>query len=63
VLVEAAPTTRSARLAVRETANFLRQWHARRDPAEEHYFEHIRPPSAFDMVLQTDGVAASHHEK
>ena len=58
VLVEAAPTTREARLAAREKADFLRHWHARWDLAEEHYFGHVRPPSAFDMVLQTDVVAA-----
>ena len=58
VLVEAAPTTREARLAAREAADFLRQWHARWDPAEEYYFGHVRPPSAFDVVLQTDGVTA-----
>ena len=58
VLVEAAPITREARLAAREAPDFLRQWHARWDPAEEHYFGHVRPPSAFDVVLQTDGAAA-----
>jgi len=58
VLVEAASSTREARLATREEAHFLRQWHARWDPAEEHYFGHVRPPLAFDVVLQTDGVAA-----
>jgi uridine kinase len=57
VLVEAAPTTREARLAAREAADFLRQWHARWDPAEDYYFGHVRPPSAFDVVCRTDGVA------
>src|SRR6266404_5937723 len=27
-------------------------------PAGVHYFGHVRPPLAFDVVLQTDGVAA-----
>jgi len=58
VLVEAAPSTREARLAAREAADFLRQWHARWDPAEEYYFGRVRPRSAFDVVLQTDGIAA-----
>ncbi len=58
VLVEAAPATREARLAAREAPDFLRQWHARWDLAEEYYFRHVRPPSAFDVVLQTDGFAA-----
>jgi para-aminobenzoate synthetase len=58
VLVEAAATTRQARLAAREAAHFLRQWHARWDLAEEYYFRQVRPPSTFDVVIQTDGVAA-----
>jgi len=58
VLVEATPTTRQARLEAREAADFLRQWHARWDLAEEYYFGQVRPPSAFDVVLCTDGVAA-----
>src|SRR5467141_1571724 len=57
VLVEAALTTRETRLAAREAADVLQQWHARWDVAEEHYFRHVRPPSAFDIVLQTDGVS------
>jgi uridine kinase len=59
VLVEAAPSTRAARLAAREEADSLRQWHARWDLAEEHYFRHVRPPSAFDVVLQTDGAGGT----
>jgi uridine kinase len=58
VLVEAAPATREARLAAREAADRLRQWHARWDLAEEYYFGHVRPASAFDVVVQTDRVAA-----
>jgi uridine kinase len=54
VLVEAAATTREARLAAREPPEVLRQWHARWDLAEEYYFGHVRPPSAFDVVLRTD---------
>jgi uridine kinase len=58
VLVEAAPTTRRARLAAREAPDLLRRWHARWDAAEEHYFTRVRPPPAFDVVLRTDDVAA-----
>src|SRR3989442_389859 len=58
VLVEAAATTRAARLAMREAPDFLRQWHARWDLAQEYYFGCVRPPSAFDVVLHTDGAAA-----
>jgi uridine kinase len=59
VLVEADPTTREARLAARESRDSLRQWHSRWDLAEQYYFGHLRPPSAFDVVLQTDGVNSS----
>jgi len=58
VLVEAAPTTRRARLAAREAPDFLRRWHTRWDAAEDHYFTRVRPPRAFDVVLRTDDVAA-----
>jgi len=54
VLVEAAPTTRETRLAAREATDFLRQWHARWDPAEAYYFTHVCPPSTFDVVLRTE---------
>jgi uridine kinase len=54
VLVEAASLTREARLAAREAADFLQQWHARWDLAEDYYFGQVRPPSAFDVVLQTN---------
>jgi uridine kinase len=59
VLVEAVPATREARLAAREGADFLRQWHARWDPAEEYYFGYVRPPASFDVVIQTEGVRGS----
>lgn len=58
VLVEATSTSRQARLATREAADVLRRWHARWDLAEEYYFRHVRPPSAFDVVVQTDEFAA-----
>jgi uridine kinase len=57
VLVEATPTTRETRLAAREGAGFLRQWHTRWDLAEEYYFGHLRPPSAFDVAVQNDGAS------
>ena len=58
VLVEATAPTRQARLEAREAPDFLRQWHARWDAAEEIYFTHVRPPSSFDLVVHTNGVAA-----
>ena len=53
VLVEAPATVRAARLAAREEAAFLREWHARWDGAEAHYFTHVRPRSSFDLVVST----------
>jgi len=58
VLVEASASTRETRLSAREAEDFLRQWHARWDAAEEHYFRVVRPLSSFDLVLRTDEVAA-----
>jgi uridine kinase len=58
VLVEASAHTRQARLEAREARDFLQQWHARWDPAEEFYFTHVRPASSFDLVIETNGVAA-----
>jgi len=53
VLVEAPPKVRAARLAAREPAAFLLEWHARWDGAEAHYFTHVRPRSSFDLVVST----------
>ena len=51
VLVDAPIEIRHARLAAREDPQFLSDWHARWDEAEQFYFEHVRPPSSFDMVV------------
>jgi len=53
VLVDAPAAVRAARLAAREEEAFLREWHARWDAAEAHYFAHVRPRSAFDLVVST----------
>lgn len=53
VLVDAPANVRAARLAAREEAAFLREWHARWDDAEAHYFTHVRPRSSFDLVVST----------
>jgi uridine kinase len=57
VLVEAPVALRLRRLTAREDPGFLEQWRGRWEPAEEHYFTRVRPPSAFDLVLQN---AAAH---
>jgi uridine kinase len=53
VLVEASQSVRSARLAAREDPGFLAAWYARWEAAEDYYFTHVRPPAAFDMVVDT----------
>ena len=51
VLVDVPLGVRHARLAAREEAGFLAEWHARWDAAEAHYLTHVRPPTAFDLVV------------
>jgi len=51
VLVATPDEERRARLAAREAPEFLRAWHARWDEAEALYFTEVRPPSAFDVVV------------
>lgn len=51
ILVEMPPAVRLKRLAGREAPDFLASWHARWDVAEDFYFAHVRPPSAFDLVV------------
>jgi uridine kinase len=51
VLVEAFHTIRVARLRAREDPAFLAAWHERWDAAEDFYFAQVRPPEAFDMVI------------
>ena len=51
VLVDVPVEVRHARLAAREEAAFLARWHQRWDPVEAYYFERVRPPDAFDLVI------------
>ncbi len=51
VLVDVPLAVRHARLADREDTDFLAEWHARWDAAEAYYLTHVRPPSAFDLVV------------
>ena len=51
ILVDVPIEERHKRLASREDAGFLEAWHARWDGAEQHYFTHVRPASAFDLVV------------
>ena len=53
VFVDAPEVVRRARLAAREEAAFLEAWHQRWDMAEAHYFQHVRPPESFDIIIET----------
>jgi hypothetical protein len=55
VLVAAPAEVRHRRLARREDAQFLAAWHARWDAAEQWYFAHVMPESAFDRVVRNVG--------
>jgi uridine kinase len=54
ILVDAPAAVRHARLAARETSEFLAQWHARWGAAEEYYFTAVRPPASFDLIVATE---------
>jgi len=51
VLVDVPVEIRHQRLAAREDQQFLAAWHARWDAAEAYYLTHVRPKSAFDLVV------------
>jgi uridine kinase len=53
VLIDAPSTVRRERLGAREDPLFLSAWHARWDPAETYYFQQVRPPHVFDVVVDT----------
>jgi uridine kinase len=53
VLIDVPIDVRHKRLAARENQDFIAAWHARWDAAEEYYFMHVRPKSAFDLVVTT----------
>ena len=54
VLVEAPAAVRQERLAAREEAHFLEEWHTRWNQAEDYYFSLVRPPASFDLILRGD---------
>jgi uridine kinase len=54
VLVEAIETVRTERLLAREGTDFMRRWHAVWDAAETLYFDRLRPPASFDLVVRGD---------
>lgn len=50
-LVVLPDDVRRERLRQREGEEFVSEWHAIWDEAEDHYFGMIRPPQAFDLVI------------
>lgn len=55
VLVTLPDAVRRARLLQREGEDFMAEWHAIWDEAEEFYFSTVRPPEAFDVVIERQG--------
>jgi uridine kinase len=55
VLVDVPVTVRHARLAEREDAAFLADWHRVWDPVEAFYYTHVRPRESFDVVTPAAG--------
>ena len=54
VIVDVPTEVRHERLAARERdgGDFLAAWHAVWDDVERHYFERVRPPASFDLVVR-----------
>ncbi len=53
ILVEVPNERLRTRLAKREEAEFLAQWHARWDAVEDFYFSSVRPRKSFDVIVTT----------
>jgi len=55
VLVDAPSSVRHARALARgDSPEFLSVWHQIWDEVEVYYFDHVRPPSSFDIVLSRE---------
>lgn len=52
ILVTLPDVVRRARLQQREGEEFMSEWHAIWDEAEEYYFGTVRPPHVFDVVIE-----------
>jgi len=52
VLIHAQNQARHLRTVARgDDAEFLGRWHQVWDEVEAYYFEHVRPPESFDLVI------------
>ena len=56
VMLEVPTRVRRRRLRRREGEHYRAEWKARWALAEEHYFERVMPPEAFDLVIQSEGM-------
>ena len=54
VLINVPVEKRHTRLAAREDPGFLKSWHQRWDEVEAYYFEHVRPRSSYDLVVELE---------
>jgi uridine kinase len=54
VLLTLKDAVRRERLIAREGLEYMREWHALFDDAEEHYFNHVRPAASFDIIIRMD---------
>jgi uridine kinase len=52
ILIDVPIQERHARLALREEASFLQQWHERWDPLETYYFNEECPKETFDLIVK-----------
>ena len=53
VLIDTPTALRLERIGRRDSAEFLADWHPRWDATEDYYFTNVRPPSSFDLVVDT----------
>ena len=60
ILVDVSIDERQARLASREDKDFMDRWHKIWDPVEKYYYTHVRPKSAFDLVVKVDQISFSN---
>lgn len=54
VLVDVPQAVRQGRLAARDGLEFYPEWHRRWGAAEDHYFGKVRPPTAFDLIVNNE---------
>ena len=56
VLVDVSMRERHRRTAKRDEPEFLRYWHAIWDDVEAYYFDQVRPPQSFDLIVRNHPV-------